>query len=181
MTFLVYQTVSDKGVVRLRPTDETYKLPHLLQGAWKAKGSPVNRGWEVSADELIRIHSNRTETYQTRRLLSDFHPSSRERIGVIEFTHIYAFTWGSAETPSWTPFMVKGRDVFYREDYENLNDSEKTKVLADLPEFDPNGGDFMEFLYSNVNKNGNWVWGRTGMANAAFLHGPARAFFKTFF
>jgi hypothetical protein len=78
--------------------------------------------------------------------------------------------------------MVKGRNIFYREDYENLSESEKTKVLADFPEYDPNDEEeFIEFLYSNVNKNGNWVWGRSGMANAAFLYGAARAFFKTFF
>jgi hypothetical protein len=88
---------------------------------------------------------------------------------------------GAAATrviPSWTPFLIKGRDIFYRDDYENLSESEKRTVLADLPEYDPKGSDFAEFLYFNVNKNGNWVWGRSGTANAAFLHGEALAFFR---
>jgi hypothetical protein len=180
MTFLVCKTLRDRDEIRLCLTDESYRLPWLLQRAWNRQGKPINRGWEVSADELIRIHSDDRESYQTRRLLSDFHPSSNWRIGLIELLHIYAFTWGSSDegNPSWTPFMIKGRDIFYRDDYENLSESEKRTVLADLPEYDPKGSDFAEFLYFNVNKNGNWVWGRSGMANAAFLHGEALAFFQ---
>jgi len=185
MSFLIYRTVDNQGVVRLRPTtDETdgsYKLAQLLQRAWE-KDRPLNSGWEVSADQLIRIHSDGRESYQTRRLLNDFHPSSRTRIGLIEFLHVYAFTWADKnDNPTWVPFMVKGRDTFYKDDYENLSESDKREELADLPEFDPNGGEFVEFLYLNVNTNRNWVWGRTGMANAAFLYGEARNFFQKHF
>jgi hypothetical protein len=185
MTFLVYKAITDQGVVRLRPADraeKNYKLTQLLQHAWDEEKRPVNQGWDVSADKLIRIHSNGNESYQTRRLLNDFHPSSTERIGLVEFLHVYAFTWGDKHgNPTWVPFMLKGRDTFYKEDYDTLSAGDKERVLADLQEFDPNGSEFVEFLYANINKNGNWVWGRTGMTNAAFLHGEAREFFRTCF
>jgi hypothetical protein len=182
MTFLIYETFSERGAVSLRPTDEIFKLNWLLQNAWNEKGRPINRGWGASADELIRIHTGGQESYRTRRLLSDFHPSSTERIGMIELLHVFAFTWtDDGQIPTWTPFMVKGRDVFYKSDYENLSDDDKKKVVADLPEFDPEGQEFVEFLYSRVNRNGNWVWGRTGMANAPFLYGEARKYFHEHF
>jgi len=34
----------------------------------------------------------------------------------------------------------------------------------------------MELLYLNGDNQG-WNWGRNGMTNAAFIHGPARTYF----
>jgi hypothetical protein len=116
MTFLVYETVRKQNQIRLRPTrqtaDETYSLPRLVQRAWN-KAKPANCGWEVSADELIRIHTDETQTYETRRLLSNFVPSSAKDIGIVEVLHIYAFTYVTDDRPEWAPFMLKGRDTFY--------------------------------------------------------------------
>jgi hypothetical protein len=179
MTFLLYKTTRDQGQVRLCPTDQMYKLPFLLQGAWERKAKLTNCGWDVSADQLIRIHSNEKETYETARLVIDFDPSSKSRIGLIELLHVHAFTWEDKDhNPTWTPFMIRGRDIIYRDDYENLSESDKRAALADLPEYDPKGLEFAEFLYFNINKNGRWVWGRAGMTNAAFLHGDALRFFQ---
>jgi len=141
------------------------------------KGKPINRGWEVSADELIRIYSAKTHTYETRRLLTDWNPSSKKEIGLVEVLHVYAFTCGGNEA-EWTPFLMKGRDVFYKQGYANLGESDRRAVLADLPEFDPDGLEFAEFLYCKVNQNRNWIWGRTGVTNAAFLQSEALRFFQ---
>ena len=61
MTFSVCKTLRDRDEIRLCLTDENYRLPWLLQRAWNCQGKPINRGWEVSADELIRIHSDDRE------------------------------------------------------------------------------------------------------------------------
>jgi hypothetical protein len=55
--------------------------------------------------------------------------------------------------------------------------NDKNAKLADLPEFDPHGREFAEFLYFRVNDNGTWCWGRTGMTNAPFLYGDALRYF----
>lgn len=182
MTFMVYRTFISAGNTRLRRIENaTFYLPQLLQNAWSIR-QKQNEGWEASADELIQIHSNGTETYKTRRLLSDFHPTSTWRIGIIELQHVYAFTYCNERgTPDWTPFMVKGRDVFYNDNYKDLTPGKRKTILADLPEYSRNGSEFAEFLYVRVNDNGTWVWGRTGMTNAAFLQKDAREYFRPFF
>jgi hypothetical protein len=145
MTFLLYQTATPHGSRRLRPVGdpcETYNLPRLLHHAWMHRKLQSNKGWDVSADELIWFHSNRAESYETRRLLRDFDPSARWRIGITEVLHIYAYTWGRDYVPEWTPFMIKGRDLLF-EYHDDLTASLKKDILADLPEVKEDGNEYV--------------------------------------
>ena len=49
---------------------------------------PLDQGWHVSADELIQIDNNGLQTYDTRRMVIDFDPNARRRIGLIELLDI---------------------------------------------------------------------------------------------
>jgi len=148
---------------------------HLFYRAWQGLGSPVDSGWHVSADELIKLHTNGVESAATRALLIDFDPKAQWRIGIIELLDIYIYTYGyGKEEPNWSPMMLRLRDIFYEEYDPKFDQTKKDAILANLPD-PPNSNDFVEFLYLN----GPWGWGKNGMTNAAFIHGPLGSTLET--
>lgn len=175
MAFLLYA----RSAAGLTPTGEGFSLAgyNLIHAAWVQHGRPVDCGWHMTADELIRLRTGGAETISTRALLIDFDPSARWRIGVIEILDIYAYTYGEGEgQPVWSPLMLRLRDILYEEFDPEIDDAQREKILGNLP--DPAANlDFVEFLYLT----GPWGWGKNGMTNAAFLHGPAREYFRQFF
>lgn len=181
MSFLFYERVVDRGSAILRPTGAHFKLSgyNLIFRAWEKRGKPVDQGWHVSADELIAIHTGGAHDRQTHRLLIDFHPASRERVGLIELLDIYAFTYGNGleGQATWTPMMFKLRTIYYEEFDELISDDEKAQRLDNLRE-PSTGDDFIEFLYLT---GPSWSWGRQGRCNAVFLHPPARDYFRPHF
>ena len=183
MAFLIFEcTDGSKGSVVLRPTGESFCLAgyNLIYQAWEKCGQPLDQGWHMSADDLIRIHSNGLQTYDTRRMVIDFHPKARWRIGLIELLDVYAYTWGNdSGKAAWTPLMMRLRDVHYEEYDHEITDQKKSEIMQQLRERD-DAPDFVEFLYLNGSKKG-WTWGMNGMTNAAFLKGEARAYFRQFF
>ena len=175
MAFLLYQRAN--GI--LTPTGQPFKLAgyNLIYNAWVKLDRPVNIGWHISAEELIRLHTNNAAGSATRALLIDFDPYARWRIGVIELLDIYVYTFGEGQTePTWSPLMLRMRDIFYEEYDDEIDDAKKAAILGSLQE-PQNPNEFVEFLYLT----GPWGWGKNGMTNAAFLHGPARAYFRQFF
>ena len=177
IAFLLYERKTEENTSLLCPTGENYHLAgyNLIYRAWKDHGSPINTGWHVSADELIRLHTNQEHTYDSRRLLIDFHPSSTYRIGIIELLDIYAYTFGNDDLEAeWTPMMLRLRSILYTE--EGPFDKErKASILSELPDGE-DSQDIVEFLYLS-----GWNWGRNGMTNAAFIEGEARNYFRKFF
>ena len=153
----------------------------MIYKAWEKHGNPINTGWHVSADELIGLHTNDRHDSTTRRLIIDFDPQATWRIGLIELLDIYAYTWGDGNGgPSWTPLMLRLRDILYEEYDPPLDQPQKAAILDNLPEPSPDIPDFVEFLYLNGPRYG-WNWGKNGMTNAVFLQGEARGYFRRFF
>ena len=75
--------------------------------------------------------------------------------------------------------MLKLRDVLY-EEYENkISKEDKEQKLTKLNE-PSDAVDFVEFLWLDGDENG-WTWGRNGMTYAAYIHGPARGYFRQYF
>jgi len=188
MAFLIFERDVKDGHPIIRPTGETFSLAgyNLIYKIWRQKGCPIDTGWHVTADELIRLETNNAHSNANRRLVIDFDPRSTWRIGLVELLDIYAFTWGGGmndpSEPAWTPMMLRMRDVHYRE-FEpptTITPSQKQSMIENLPESSFGSSDFMEFLYLNGPRNG-WNWGRNGMTNSAFLQGAARDYFRRFF
>ena len=76
---------------------------------------PLDMGWRVSRDELLRIHSDGRYDSSTLRLVIDYDPKADWRIGLIELLDVYAFTWSNGNgAPSWTPLMLRLTSVFDR-------------------------------------------------------------------
>lgn len=183
MAFLFCECVKSNADTIIRSTGETFSLGgyNLIYKAWQQKGNPINSGWHVTADELIRLHTGNANSYADRRLVIDFDPKATWRIGLIELLDVYAFTWGDGNGgPSWTPLMLRMRDMYYEEYEHPITPSQKVAVLGNLPEPPVEAVDFVEFLYLN-GPNFGWNWGKNGMTNAVFIQGEARDYFKQFF
>jgi hypothetical protein len=58
MAFLIFEQTALEGHSILRPTGGTFKLAgyNLLYRAWENRGKPLNVGWQVARDELLRLH-----------------------------------------------------------------------------------------------------------------------------
>lgn len=183
MTFHLFECQQSDGRDVLRLTDQGFRLAgyNLLYRAWVARGKPIDQGWRVSADELIAILTGGEESYTTRRLIIDFHPSNMNRIALIELQEIFLFNWAGqiSGAVSWTPMMLRLREV--RDEWvDSPMSAEQRRELVARLEVDEYGAEFVEFLYLQGD-DGSWVWGRNGSTNAAFLHGEARDYFRQFF
>lgn len=183
MAFLIFERVVLNGKSIIRPTGETFRLAgyNLIYQSWERRGKPVDKGWHITAAELIDIQTGGQHSYSTRRLVIDFDPKGTWRIGLIELLDVYAYTWGDGEGgPSWTPLMLKFRDVYYEEYDTPISQARKESILSEIPEPHSNSPDFVEFLYINGPSSG-WNWGKNGMTNAVFLQGAARDYFRQYF
>jgi len=183
MAFLFFERIILNGKPVIRPTGESFRLGgyNLIYQAWVHRGSPLDTGWHVSANDLIQLQTNGTQNCLTRRLIIDFDPKAAWRIGLIELMDVYACTWSDGKKgPSWTPLMLRLREVHYEEYDPPIDQTRKAAILGNLPEPAPDGSDFVEFLYLNGPAYG-WNWGNNGMTNAAFLQGAARDYFRQFF
>lgn len=183
MAFLVYRRreLFDHDV--LDATGENFSLAgyNLIWKAWKQQNQPLRKGWHVSAHDLIAILTDGKESYDTRRLIIDYNPSSKERIGLIELLDIYLYTWdgASASEASWTPMMLKLRDVSEEwVDGELTADKKEQRIQRLTPA--PYGVPFVEFLYLQGDAKG-WRWGPNGNTNAVFIHAEARDYFRQYF
>lgn len=179
MAFMIY--IRNNG--KLNYTGQSFSLAgyNLIYRLWEKRGRPTDVGWHLEADELIGEHTEGKEGVKTNALLIDFHPNARTRVGIIELLDVYAYTYSGTTKAdaSWTPMMLRLRDVLYEEYNAPITDAEKEQKIRSLSDPD-NRDDFVEFLYLNGSDKG-WNWGRNGMTNAAFIHGPAREYFRRYF
>lgn len=183
MAFKVYSRTVSTQVEILDYQDEEFSLAgyNLIYEAWN-KEKPINKGWHVTADELIKIKSENKQSYSDRRLLIDFDPTADWRIGIIELLDIYIYTYGDEKTNNviWSPMMLKFRDVIYDEDVKGLTIEQISKKKNHIEISDYSGEETIEFLYLNGSNRG-WNWGMNGMTNAAFIFGEARKYFRQYF
>ena len=180
MTFHVYSVQADQLSQTLVNTGQEFHLAgnRLLRQAWQARNCPVNTGWSVGADELIQLLTNGAETYESRRLIIDYHPSSMDRIPLIEILEVFVFNWGTANpiAVEWTPLMFRMRNVWEHWSNARMSQTERDLLKTSIVN-PPYGGEFVEFLYLKGDEGG-WNWGRNGSTNAAFIHDAARDYFR---
>lgn len=180
MAFLLFErTVAGAA---LRPTGASSCLAghNLLYQEWLAHGFPVDAGWHASTDPLFRILTDGAHDTLSRRLVIDFDPNATWRVGLVELLNVYAYTWGDGQDrPSWTPLMLRLRDVHYEEFDPPIDQARKAVILADLPEPAPDAPDFVEFLYLNGPDRG-WNWGEERDDEHGLPARAARNYFRSF-
>ena len=81
MAFLIFEEAAFEGHRILRQTGQTFKLAGytLLHKAWEKRGKPLNVGWHVTHEDLIRLHYLPQQPRDDVRMMIDFHPTSTGR------------------------------------------------------------------------------------------------------
>ena len=180
MTFIIFKKENRNNKQFYLHTDEFYKLAGcgLIYNLWIERDKPINCGWTISASDILK-KQNEKYSADSQSLIIDFHPSSKNRIGLIEIENIHLYTFGQNGKSDWTPIMLELRNVYYEKYKNTFTVQEKREIIAEL-EVEPKRKRIVEFLYLNGNEL-NWNWGRNGMTNAAFLHEETIKYFSPFF
>jgi hypothetical protein len=179
MAFMLFKKEFGDDGTHYVNAHQHYKLAgyNLLYKLWEKRSKPVQSGWSVTADDLLKEHGNGFSS-DDFTLVIDFDPNSQQRIGLVEIESIHVFTYGDNNSVFWSPMMLELRDVYYEEFDEPLLPGKKSNILDRLPSLAPSRDKIVEFLYL---QGAAWSWGRNGSTNAAFIKNDARKFFQSFF
>jgi len=168
--------------VKLAGYNTIYKL-------WEQKGKPLDQGWHITRNDIATILTEGNGNHNSHRLIIDFYPNpkSKQDIALIEVLDIYAYTYGDSKRnkSDWSIIMPRLRDVYIdkleqKKDFEEIERT-KREFSIDKRQDDP-ALDIYEFLYLHGDYDKQpWNFGRVGQVNAAFIHKPARDYFKNFF
>ena len=177
MAFKLFKKERSGTAVYYLDTGQEYKLAghQLLYKLWNKRNKPVECGWSVTADDLLKEHGEGFSSGD-HALVIDFDPNSQKSIGLVEIEAIHVYTYGNDSGAFWSPIMLELRDVHYDELDEPLLPDRKRGILARL-ELPPTRKKIIEFLYLQ----GSWNWGRNGSTNAAFIFDDARRYFQRAF
>jgi hypothetical protein len=183
MTFHIFECEQNDGRDVLRLTDQEFRLAgyNLLYRAWVARGKPIGQGWQVSADELIAIQTGGEESYATRRMIIDFHPSNMKRVALVELQGIFLFNWAGEihGSVNWTPMMLRLREVS-DEWTDAPMSAEKRRERMTRLEIDAYGAEFIEFLYLQGD-DGGWNWAETDRRMRRFCMAKRGSIFGSIF
>jgi hypothetical protein len=187
MSFLQYRRDRQEGAERLTNTGHNFKLAghNLIYKAWEKKNRPLNKGWHITAGQLIEIlsqekktFSSKEETCDTLCLLIDYDPNSKLRIGLAELREIHLFTVRKNESNKayWSPMLLKLRSVLEIQDVKNWESDKIKEQKKEIrsPKYEK---EIIEFLYINGDDEG-WNWGKNGMTNGALLYPDAWTYFR---
>jgi hypothetical protein len=118
MAFMIFKKERNGTGVFYSDANQSYKLAgyNLLYKLWNKRSKPIQCGWSVTADDLLKEHGEGFNN-DNSALVIDFHPKSY-RIGLVEIEAIHVFTYGNESGASWSPIMLELRDVYYDEEFE---------------------------------------------------------------
>lgn len=154
----------------------------LIHELWNDRGCPMKEGWHITKSDLIEKMNQRLHTQDDLRFIVDWFPKAPDWIAFKELEDIYVYSedWetSSGGREHWTILMLVLKDVYVSLDGKTALDAKIHFPYSDLPvsEFDKT----YEFLYLKGKQHG-WVYGSSGMTNAAFIRGDARKFFSKYF
>jgi hypothetical protein len=158
---------------------------NTLYNCWTKKGKPVNLGWHITIDDLVKELTDGSGDISNFRLIIDFDPRADWRIGLVEVIDIYIFTDGDENTGkvTWSPLMLRLRGVYYKKFENKISLEEKKRKINAFcvdKRAESEDEDIFEFLYLQGDERG-WNWGRVGQVNATFIEKEPRHYFKKFF
>ena len=184
MPFYVYERDGDEAKKYFKRTGSHFSFAgkNTIYGLWKKLGKPVNKGWHITAVDLVEQWSGKKESYDCYRLIIDYLPKDRWRIALAEAVDIYVFTYGDPQTCEawWSPMMWKLKRVFYPKLDSEIGEQQKMSMIEKIETFDYSGDEITQFLYLHGDKRG-WIFGAAGRTNGALIEKEAREYFKEFF
>lgn len=171
MPFYLYRKPSKKAGSYEQMHTVSLAGYNAIHNGWKEQGKPINQGWHLDQNDLVRLSGGDPEKHV---LLIDLKPSSTASIDLYELLDIYVFTDGDAKEGrvDWNPLMLRLREFWCEQcDFEGSERSTRIKSVSAPP---GHRGDIFEFLYLQGEK---WTWGRSGQVNGVLLYENARKYF----
>ena len=96
MAFKLFKKERSGTAVYYSDTGQEYRLAghQLLYKLWNKRNKPVECGWSVTADDLLKEHGEGLSSGD-HALVIDFDPNSQKSIGLVEIEVIHVFTYGN--------------------------------------------------------------------------------------
>lgn len=185
MAHLLYSVIKTNNEKQLALKGDYHlagKHKGLIYALWNDRGCPMDEGWHITKSNLIDKVNQTLHTQDDLRFIVDWFPKAKDWIAFkeIEDIYVYSESWptSSSEREFWTILMLVLKDVQVAIDGKPVADAKRQFSYADqqVSEFEKT----YEFLYLKGKQHG-WVYGTSGMTNAAFIRGNARKFFSKYF
>lgn len=186
MSFLLYKMNSVNGTLEATGRDFQLAGNNIIKKLWEEKGRPLDKGWQITAKDIIRAAPSLSADTDNLHPVSDYHPNADNRIGIVEICDIYLYTFSQDENlqePEWTPMMLKLRTLYYEKFDTDLSSEEiaaKKQSIKLPPNYDTPTDDSWTFTFLYV-KGSSWNFGKPGSANGTFIEGGALRYFRPFF
>jgi hypothetical protein len=185
MSFLLYKKNSDKRILEATTTSFRLAGNNIIRKLWEEKGRPIGEGWEITASDIVKNAIPPSANSELLHPVTDFHPRTTERIGIMEIDTIYLYTFPqdrNKKEPAWTPMMLKLRSLYYEEfdpalSLEKIQEKKKHIVLP--KDYDKPRDESWTFTFLYV-KGESWNFGKPGSTNGTFIEGGARTYFKRY-
>jgi hypothetical protein len=148
---------------------------NIIQSVWRQLGKPFN-GWHVNQEQLLQSAVNWAgRPPDGYHIIIDSAPSLKDRVDLVSLSDVYAYTYPDQNESGdalWSVLMLKCRSVFFR---DKLSPAEKDQLSNEFPPR-ADGDEYVTFLYLRD----QWLFGRLGGMNGAWLDWEARAYFSRF-
>src|SRR5579862_4406676 len=94
MAFILFKKEHTATGMYYSDARQGYKLAgyNLLYKLWNKRSKPMECGWSVNADDLLREHGEGLNG-NDYALVIDFHPDAKHRIGLVEIEAIHIYTY----------------------------------------------------------------------------------------
>ena len=146
---------------------------------WEKKGKPLERGWNITKEELIEYALGKEGEVDMHSALIEITPSRKNEINLLEVLDIYLYTYREKKTEKagWSNLMLRLGEIFGT-DLESEED--KARLTKEFPFKRWPEENVYTFLYLK-GEEGSWNWSRRGQMNGALIFKEAAAYFKEFF
>lgn len=178
--FLYKKIRKDEGEFLLQVKQINLAGYNAVFKLWEKKGKPLNRGWNISKEELITYALGKEEEVDLHSAIFDIIPSRKDQVYLLEVLDIYLYTYREEKTERarWSNLMLRLSEIFGKEKIES--EEEKAGLTREFPFKRWPEENIYTFLYLK-GEEGSWNWSRLGQMNGALIFKEAQAYFKEFF
>ena len=150
----------------------------IIYRLWNKIGKLKNR-WHISKKDIIVDVRGTQSDYAQYTVIIDAAPSVKNLVDLVELQEIFVYTYlnDESKTADWSNLMLVVKDILWEEKVSEEQKESLTKKFSRPPTL---GDDIFTFLYLHGETRA-WNFGRLGQMNGAWIHKPAREYFKTVF
>ncbi|MBN1472895.1 MAG: hypothetical protein JW925_14065 [Syntrophaceae bacterium] len=176
MPAYLYQKLNESGETKYLMKK---KIPiagyNVIHHYWIERSRPLNKGWEITADEVIRYVTKNDGNIMNYSIVIDSAPSLKDIIDLKEVHDIHLYTYKNEKEnkADWSVLCLRVHDIYYQKNVSEVD------INCNKNEFQPDkqkNGLIYSFLYLHGDRR-SWNWGRLGQMNGAWIYPEARQYF----